>query len=181
MTRSGGWLEKSALKYSASRLSALALSGAITTGKFCTTMGKGDWRSSSWQNVFTYSLQGLKFCPFDWSTMIRFGLDAAVVSEAKRVTPITIRNFSVYRTFRYSISRSRLIAATIINRPQIIVVYMYNRRNGSSAILRGNHRFSAPSFCGSLHAEEHNPDGSDSQYQGAGERNGKYPIMSCHG
>jgi hypothetical protein len=35
----------------------------------------------------------LKFCPFDWSTMMRFGCSAAVAGENKR-TPMIARYLS---------------------------------------------------------------------------------------
>src|SRR5215475_12839462 len=75
--------------------------------------GEDHFRSSSWRNVFTYSLQGLKSCPFDWSTMMRLGAAAAASNDARHAIPITIRNFNAAFTFRHPISRSRRRHTTI--------------------------------------------------------------------
>src|SRR6266850_1206586 len=58
------------------------------------TIGQLDCCSSSCRKAFAYSLQGLKFCPFDCSTRTRLRLAAAAGSEAETTIPRAIRHFN---------------------------------------------------------------------------------------
>src|SRR6267143_2271911 len=58
------------------------------------TIGQLDCCSSSCRKAFAYSLQGLKFCPFDCSTRTRLRLAAPAGSEAETTIPRAIRHFN---------------------------------------------------------------------------------------
>src|SRR5882672_206876 len=58
------------------------------------TIGQLDCCSSSCRNAFAYSLQGLKFCPFDCSTRTRLRLAAAAGNEAEKTIPRATRHFN---------------------------------------------------------------------------------------
>src|SRR5467141_4252768 len=58
------------------------------------TIGQLDCCSSSCRKAFAYSLQGLKFCPFDCSTRTRLRLAEAAGSEAETTIPRAIRHFN---------------------------------------------------------------------------------------
>src|SRR6266478_1432629 len=58
------------------------------------TIGQLDCCSSSCRKAFAYSLQGLKFCPFDCSTRTRLRLAAPAGSEAETTIPRATRHFN---------------------------------------------------------------------------------------
>src|SRR6267154_685675 len=58
------------------------------------TIGQLDCCSSSCRKAFAYSLQGLKFCPFDCSKRTRLRLAAPAGSEAETTIPRAIRHFN---------------------------------------------------------------------------------------